>query len=74
MFPSRWLPAAIAILDEPFTVDNTLLNSTGKMVRAKVVDRHKDKIDYLYSAEAKNIVNPKNLEAVNKIIRIKPEI
>ncbi len=74
MFPSRWLPAAIAILDEPFTVDNTLLNSTGKMVRAKVVDRHKDKIDYLYTAEAKNIVNPKNLEAIKKVIGIKPEI
>jgi long-chain acyl-CoA synthetase len=74
LFPSRWLPAAIAILDEPFTVDNTLLNSTGKMVRAKVVDRHKDKIEYLYTAEAKNIVNPKNLEAIKRVIGIKPEI
>ena len=72
MFPSRWLPAAIAILDEPFTVDNTLLNSTGKMVRAKVVDRHNDKIEYLYTAEAKNIVNPKNLEAIKKILTGRP--
>jgi len=70
LFPSRWLPAAIAILDEPFTVDNTLLNSTGKMVRAKVVDRYKDKIDYLYTAEAKNIVNPKNLEAIKRVIGV----
>jgi long-chain acyl-CoA synthetase len=69
LFPSRWLPAAIAILDEPFTVDNTLLNSTGKMVRAKVVDRHKDKIDYLYTAEAKNIVNSRNLEAIQKLLK-----
>ncbi|HUW93500.1 MAG TPA: AMP-binding protein, partial [Bacteroidales bacterium] len=62
LFPSRWLPAAVAILDEPFTMDNALLNSTGKMVRAKVVEHHKDKIDYLYTADAKNIINPKNLE------------
>jgi long-chain acyl-CoA synthetase len=68
LFPSRWLPAAVAILDEPFTIDNTLLNSTGKMVRAKVVERHRDKIDYLYTADAKNIVNPKNLEAIKQLL------
>ena len=68
LFPSRWLPVAVAILDEPFTVDNTLLNSTGKMVRSKVVDRHKDKIDYLFTADGKNIVNPKNIEAIKKIL------
>ena len=58
LFPYRWLPSAIAILDEPFTLDNALLNSTGKMVRAKIVEYHKDKIDYLYTPEAKSIVNP----------------
>jgi len=40
------------------------------MVRAKVVDRYKDKIDYLYTAEAKNIVNPKNLEAIKRVIGV----
>lgn len=70
LFPSRWLPSAVAILDEPFTLDNTLLNSTGKMVRAKITDRHRDKIDYLYTPEAKIIVNPKNIEAVKKIFGI----
>jgi len=70
LFPSRWLPAAIAILDEPFTLDNSLLNSTGKIVRAKIVDYHFNKIDYLYTPEAKSIVNPKNIEAIKKILDI----
>jgi long-chain acyl-CoA synthetase len=70
LFPSRWLPVAIAILDEPFNMDNTLLNSTGKMVRAKIIDRHKDKIDYLYTPEAKNIVNQMNLAAIKKVLSI----
>jgi long-chain acyl-CoA synthetase len=70
LFPSRWLPAAIAILNEPFTQDNSLLNSTQKIVRAKIVEYHKDKIDYLYTPEAKNIVNPKNIEAIKKILEI----
>jgi long-chain acyl-CoA synthetase len=71
LFPSRWLPAAISILAEPFTLDNSLLNSTGKMVRAKIVEYHQDKINYLYTPEAKNIVNPANIEAIKNILDIK---
>ena len=70
LFPSRWLPAAIAILNEPFNSDNKQLNSLGKMVRAKIVERHRDKIDYLYTPEAKNIVNPANLAAIKKVLGI----
>jgi len=70
LFPSRWLPAAIAILDEPFSSDNKLINSLGKLVRAKVIERHKDKIDYLYTPEAKNIINQRNLAAVKKVLEI----
>ena len=69
LFPSRWLPAAVAILDEPFNADNKLLNSLGKMVRAKVVERHKDKLEYLYTPEAKNIVNQRNLDAIKKVLK-----
>ena len=70
LFPSRWLPTAIAILYEPFSSDNKLINSLGKLVRAKVVERHKDKIDFLYTSEAKNIVNQKNLAAIKNILGI----
>jgi long-chain acyl-CoA synthetase len=70
LFPSRWLPAAIAILDEPFNADNKLLNSLGKMVRTKIVERHKDKIDYLNTPEAKNIINPGNLAAIKRVLGI----
>ncbi|MCX6261183.1 MAG: AMP-binding protein, partial [Bacteroidia bacterium] len=70
LFPSRWLPSAIAILDVPFSGDNKLLNSLGKMVRAKIVERHKDKIDFLYTPEAKNIVNQRNLAAIKNLLGI----
>jgi long-chain acyl-CoA synthetase len=70
LFPSRWLPAAIAILDESFNADNKQLNSLGKMVRAKIIERHKDKIDYLYTPEAKSIVNPQNIEAIKNILQV----
>jgi long-chain acyl-CoA synthetase len=70
LFPSRWLPAAIVILDESFTVDNRLLNSQGKMVRSKISEYHKDKINYLYTVEGKSIVNPQNIEAIKKLFGI----
>ena len=70
LFPSRWLPSTIAVLDEPFNSDNKLLNSLGKMVRAKIVDRHKDLIEFLYSPEAKNINNNRNLAAIKKVLGI----
>lgn len=70
LFPSRWLPAAIAILDEPFSSDNKLINSLGKLVRAKVVERYKEKIDYLYTPEAKNIINQRNLSAIKSVLGI----
>ncbi len=70
LFPSRWLPAAIAILDEPFSADNKLMNSLGKMVRAKIIERHKDTITFLYTPEAKSIVNQRNLLAIKRVLGI----
>jgi long-chain acyl-CoA synthetase len=58
------LPAAIAVLPEGFTEQNLLLNSTMKMVRGKIEEKYADRLKQLYSPEGKNIVNPKNLEAL----------
>lgn len=68
LFPSRWLPAAIAIIGEPFSIDNALVNSTGKVVRARVTEYHREKFGFLYTPEGKNIVNPRNLEALKKML------
>ena len=65
-FPERWLPTAIAVLPEAFTEQNHLLNSTMKMVRGKITEYFKDDLDFLYTPEAKNIVNPRNLDALRK--------
>jgi long-chain acyl-CoA synthetase len=66
MFPERWIPSAIAILGEGFTEENKFLNSTLKMVRGKITEYYKPRIDYLFTPEAKNIANPHNLNIVAK--------
>ncbi len=69
MFPGRWLPAAVGIMDEPFSEENRMLNSTMKMVRNRVVERYRQLIDFLYTASGKNILNERNLETIRRLIR-----
>ncbi len=66
MFPERWLPAAIAILDEPFTEQNKFMNTTLKMVRGKITQHYSDRIDFLYLPEGKNLYNEHNLKTISK--------
>jgi long-chain acyl-CoA synthetase len=65
MFPERWLPAAIAVIGEPFTEQNGLVNSTMKIMRAKVEERYADRIEDLYLSGAKNIDNENNIQALS---------
>ncbi|MHB2150324.1 AMP-dependent synthetase/ligase [Calditrichota bacterium LG25] len=67
LFPSRWLPATFAILGEGFTEQNRLLNSTLKMVRPRIVDYYRNRIDYLYTAEGKNVCNEWNKRIVKRM-------
>ncbi|VBB48292.1 AMP-dependent synthetase and ligase [uncultured Paludibacter sp.] len=65
MFPERWLPTAVAVLGEAFTEQNGLVNSTMKIVRGKVEERYKNRIEILYSADGKNIFNEENIGALS---------
>lgn len=67
MFPQRWLPVAMGVLEEGFSEDNGLMNSTMKIVRGKIMDRYNDLIYFLYTPEAKVITNERNLEEVEKM-------
>jgi len=67
MFPQRWLPVAIGILEEGFTEENGLMNSTLKIIRGKVMDKYQDLIEYLYTPDAKAVTNERNIEEVQKM-------
>jgi long-chain acyl-CoA synthetase len=66
-FPERWLPAAIAVLGEGFNEQNHFLNSTLKMVRGKITEFYKDRIDFLFTAEGKDICNHQNKMIVKRM-------
>jgi long-chain acyl-CoA synthetase len=67
MFPERWLPTALALLDEPFTEQNRLLNSTLKVVRGRVAETHKERIQYLFTQEGRDIRNPLNRRIIENL-------
>ena len=67
-FPDRWLPAALAIVDEAFTEQNGLVNSTMKIVRGKVEEYYKGRINHMYTPEGKMLKNDKNLESLSKVV------
>ena len=64
MFPERWLPAAVAVINEPFTEQNGLVNSTMKIVRGKVVERYSNRLSRLYETGGKDILHQENINAL----------
>jgi len=68
MFPGKWLPAAFAVLEEGFSEENQLLNATLKMVRSRIAHRYRETLEYLFTPDGKKIDNPKNCDAVGKLV------
>jgi long-chain acyl-CoA synthetase len=66
-FPERWLPAAVAVLGEGFTEQNHFLNSTLKMVRGKITEFYRDRIDYLFTPQGKEITNSQNRMIIKRL-------
>lgn len=64
MFPDRWLPSCFAVLAEPFTEQNQMINSTMKMVRGKIEKAYAARLDYMYTPEGKKLLNQQNIDAL----------
>jgi len=69
IFPERWLPSTMAVLDEPFTEQNRFLNASLKMVRGRIEERYRDRIALLHRAEGADVCNPTNREAIARLLQ-----
>ncbi len=70
MFPKRWIPSTFALVAEEFTEQNHMINSTMKMVRPRITQTYQKRIDYMFTAEGKEVVNEANLEVFKKGFRL----
>jgi len=66
-FPERWIPSAIAILGEGFTEQNKFMNSTLKIVRGKITEFYKNRIDFMFTAEGKDVCNHQNITIISRL-------
>ena len=64
LFPDRWLPAAVVVCDEAYTIANGMMNSTMKIVRRKVEEHYADRLAYAYTPEGKQLLNEKNIASL----------
>jgi len=67
LFESEWLPAAFAVLGEGFTEENHLLNSSLKMVRRRIHEFYRDRLEYLYTPEGKDPLNRRNRRIISRL-------
>ena len=67
MFPARWLPSAVAILGEGFTEQNRFLNSTMKMVRSRIAEFYRNRLDHLFTPEGKDIAHAQNRTIISRL-------
>lgn len=67
-FPEKWVPSTFQIVDEPFTEQNHMINSTMKMVRFKIQEVYHDKIEVMYTPDGSNSVNEINLQTIKKYL------
>ena len=64
-----WIPSTFTIIGDTFSEDQGLINSTLKLVRYKVAEYYKDRIEGMYTGEeGTDFFNAKNREAVKKYL------
>lgn len=68
MFPQRWIPACLGILQEGFTVENKLMNPQYKVIRPKIEAHYQALFEFLYTPESKKATNARNREAMKQLL------
>jgi long-chain acyl-CoA synthetase len=67
-FPEKWIPSVFSIVEEPFTEENKMINSTLKMVRYKIIETYQQNINEMYSNGRTTSVSPKNEDIIKKLL------
>lgn len=69
LFPYRWIPSAFAVIEEPFSEKNGMVNSTMKIMKHKVYERYAERIAELYTPAGKRPDSASNLAALEQLLK-----
>ncbi len=67
---NAWIPGAFQILSTPFSENDGTINSTMKIVRYKVSELYKENLEYSYSKEGSQTLNPRNLATLRELFKL----
>lgn len=66
-FPSKWVPSIFQIIEEDFSEDNKMINSTLKMVRRNITETYQNKLDLMYVKNAQKLTMEENIKTIEKL-------
>ncbi len=69
-FPGKWIPSNFQVINEEFSEENQLINSTLKMVRHRITERYQDRLDLMYVKKAQDITLKENIKVLKNIISL----
>jgi long-chain acyl-CoA synthetase len=69
-FPVKWIPSNFQIVEEEFSEENHMINSTLKMVRHKITETYLDKLELMYGKDAQKKAKESNLTALQSMFEI----
>jgi long-chain acyl-CoA synthetase len=66
-FPVKWIPSNFQIVEEDFSEENKMINSTLKMVRHRIAETYQKKLDIMYSKNAQRLALDENLKVISRM-------
>jgi len=66
-FPVKWIPSNFQIIEDDFSEENKMINSTLKMVRHRIAGTYQKKLDIMYSKNAQQLALDENLKVIAKM-------
>jgi len=69
-FPLKWVPSNFQILEEEFSEENKMINSTLKIVRHRITEIYQDKLDLMYGTETQKKALEENIKVISKLFKI----
>jgi len=69
-FPSKWIPSNFQIIEEDFSEENKMINSTLKMVRQNITETYQKRLDLMYDKDAMNNSLEENIKVMDKLFNI----
>ena len=69
-FPGKWVPSNFQIIADEFSEDNKMINSTLKMVRHKITETYKSRLDLMYGTKAQQNALDENIKVLSTLLKI----